>query len=91
MVAVVRGAAGDGRSGTGPGATPCRPAIPELVAPADVDGVVIAGVPVVGALRAWMASPLGIAIGLVLAWAFAGLGVLLGDDRRRALAARATR
>jgi signal peptidase I len=53
-----------------------------------VDGVVLAGVPVLGALRAWLASPLGIATGLVLAWSFAGLGALLGDDRRRALAAR---
>jgi signal peptidase len=63
---------------------------PEPVSPGAVDGVVVAGVPVLGALRAWMASTLGIAIGLVLAWAFAMLGVLLADDRRRALAARTT-
>ena len=62
---------------------------PEPLPPAALDGVVVAGVPVLGALRAWLASPLGIAIGLVLAWSFAGLGALLGDDRRRALAARA--
>jgi signal peptidase I len=54
-----------------------------------VEGVVVTGAPVIGALRAWMASPLGIAIGLVLAWAFATGGSLLADDRRRALAARA--
>ena len=61
---------------------------PAAVPAAAVDGVVVAGVPVLGALRAWLASPLGIATGLVLAWSFAGLGALLGDDRRRALAAR---
>ncbi len=59
---------------------------PVPAASGSIDGVVVAGIPVVGALRAWMASPLGIAIGLVLAWAFAGLAVLLGDDRRRAVA-----
>ncbi len=63
---------------------------PDLVAPDAIEGVVVAGVPILGALRAWMASPLGIAVGLVLAWAFAALGLLLEDDRRRALAARAT-
>jgi signal peptidase I len=62
---------------------------PEPAPIAAVDGVVVAGAPVLGALRAWMASPLGIAIGLVLAWAFATGGSLLADDRRRALAARA--
>lgn len=62
---------------------------PAPVAPDSIVGVVAGGVPVVGALRAWMASPLGIAIGLVLAWAFAGLAALLGDDRRRAAAAGA--
>lgn len=60
---------------------------PEPVPAAAVEGVVAAGIPVLGALRAWMVSPLGIAIGLVLAWAFAGLGALLRDDHRRALAA----
>jgi signal peptidase I len=64
---------------------------PEPVAPAGVVGVVAAGVPVLGALRAWMVSPLGIAIALVMAWAFGGLGALLGDDARRASAARAAR
>ncbi|HSW41908.1 MAG TPA: S26 family signal peptidase [Patescibacteria group bacterium] len=59
---------------------------PLTVAPASIVGVVVGGVPVVGALRAWMASPLGMAIGLVLAWAFAGLAALLGDERRRARA-----
>ena len=63
---------------------------PRPVAADEIVGVVAAGVPVVGALRAWMASPLGIAIALVLAWAFAGLGALLGDDARRASAARTT-
>lgn len=63
---------------------------PDPIAPAAIDGVVVAGVPVLGALREWMASPLGIAIGLVLAWAFGGLAALLGDDRRRATAGRAT-
>jgi len=67
-------------------------ALPSLdadpIAPSSVDGVVVAGAPVLGALRAWMASPLGIAIGLVLAWALAGLRVLLEDDRQRALAGR---
>ncbi len=62
---------------------------PEPATLTAVDGVVVAGAPVLGALRAWMASPLGIAIGLVLAWAFATGGGLLADDRRRALAARA--
>jgi signal peptidase I len=62
---------------------------PEPVPPASIDGVVVAGIPVLGALRAWMASPLGIAIGLVLACAFALLAALLGDDRRRAIAAQA--
>ncbi len=62
---------------------------PAPVAPDSIVGVVVGGVPIAGALRAWLASPLGIAIGLVLAWAFAGLAVLLGDDRRRALTARA--
>ena len=62
---------------------------PEPVPPTAIEGRVVAGVPVIGALRAWMASPLGIAIGLVLAWSFAGLGTLLADDRRRAIAARA--
>ena len=61
---------------------------PEPVAPEGIVGVVAAGVPVVGALRAWMSSPLGIAIALDLAWAFAGLGALLGDDARRASVAR---
>jgi len=61
----------------------------EPVPVAALEGVVAAGIPVLGALRAWMASPLGIAVGLVLAWSFAGLGALLRDDRRRALAARA--
>jgi signal peptidase I len=61
---------------------------PEPVAPGGVVGVVAAGIPVAGALRAWMASPLGIAIALVMAWAFAGLGALLGDDARRAYPAR---
>ncbi len=56
---------------------------PEPVLPGAIEGVVVAGAPVLGALRAWMASPLGIAIGLVLAWSFAGLRVLLADDRRR--------
>ncbi len=60
---------------------------PEPVAPASIEGVVVAGAPVLGAMRAWMASPLGIVIGLVLAWAFTCVGVLLGDDRRRATAA----
>lgn len=59
---------------------------PLPVARASIMGVVVGGVPVVGALRAWLASPLGIAIGLVLAWAFAGLAALLGDERRRARA-----
>lgn len=63
---------------------------PEPVAPDDIVGVVSAGVPVVGALRAWMASPLGIAIALVMAWAFAALGALLGDGARRGSAARTT-
>jgi signal peptidase I len=63
---------------------------PEPVAPDGIVGVVAAGVPVIGALRAWMASPLGIAIALVMAWAFAVLGVLLGDDARRAAIARTT-
>ena len=61
---------------------------PEPAPLAAVEGVVVAGAPVLGALRAWMASPLGIAIGLVLAWAFATGGCLLADDRRRAIAAR---
>ncbi len=63
---------------------------PEPVPPAAIDGVIVAGAPVLGALRAWMASPLGIATGLVLAWAFSGLGALVADDRRRATAARAS-
>ncbi len=63
---------------------------PEPVAPDDIVGMVSAGVPVVGALRAWMASPLGIAIALVMAWAFAALGTLLGDGARRGSAARTT-
>ena len=58
------------------------------VGPAAVEGIVVAGVPVLGALRAWMASPLGIALGLLLAWAFLGLAALLGDERRRATASR---
>jgi signal peptidase len=62
---------------------------PESVTPDEIVGVVAGGVPVVGALRAWMVSPLGIAIGLVMAWAFAALRVLLGDSARRASAARA--
>ena len=62
---------------------------PGSVTPDDIVGVVAGGVPVFGALRAWMASTLGIAIALVMAWAFAGLGALLGDDARRASAARA--
>ena len=61
-----------------------------LVTPDDIVGVVAGGVPVLGALRAWMVSTLGIAIALVMAWAFAALGSLLGDDARRASAARAT-
>ena len=64
---------------------------PEPVLRDNIAGVVAAGVPVLGALRAWMASPLGIAIALVLAWAFAGLGALLGDDARRASAAGTAR
>jgi signal peptidase I len=59
------------------------------VTPDDIIGVAAGGVPVFGALRAWMVSPLGIAIALVMAWAFAALGALLGDDARRASAARA--
>ena len=62
---------------------------PGLVTPGEIIGVVAGGVPVLGALRAWMASTLGIAIALVMAWAFATLGALLGDDVRRAAAARA--
>jgi len=63
---------------------------PGSVTPDDIVGVVAGGVPIFGALRAWMASPLGIAIALVMAWAFAALGALLGDDARRASAARTT-
>jgi len=63
---------------------------PAPVSPEAIAGLVAGGVPIIGALRAWMASPLGIAVGLVLAWAFGGLAVLLGDDRRRAVAAQAT-
>jgi hypothetical protein len=62
---------------------------PGSVTPDGIVGVVAGGVPVIGALRAWMVSPLGIAIGLVMAWAFAALGALLGDDARRLSAARA--
>lgn len=62
---------------------------PGSVTPDDIVGVVAGGVPVLGALRAWMASTLGIAIALVMAWAFAALGSLLGDDARRASAALA--
>jgi signal peptidase len=62
---------------------------PGSVTPDEIVGVVAGGVPVFGALRAWMVSPLGIAIGLVMAWAFAALGALLGDSARRASAARA--
>ena len=65
-------------SGTGPAATPSQATIPSPRRSPRVDGVVVAGAPVLGALRAWMASPLGIAIGLVLAWAFATGGGLLG-------------
>jgi hypothetical protein len=84
---VVRGAAGEVVAYRTRGdALPRLDADP--IAPSSVDGVVVAGAPVLGAMRAWMASPLGIAIGLVLAWALAGLGVLLEDDRRRALAGR---
>lgn len=61
---------------------------PAVVAPTSVVGVVVGGAPLLGALRAWMASPLGIAIGFVLVWAFGGLAVLFGDDHRRAVAAR---
>jgi len=61
---------------------------PAPVDPQAIVGTVAGGIPIAGALRAWLASPLGIAIGLVLAWAFAGLAVLIGDDRRRAVAAR---
>ncbi len=57
------------------------------VTPDEIVGVVAGGVPVFGALRAWMVSPLGIAIGLVMAWAFAALRALLGDGARRASAA----
>jgi signal peptidase I len=64
---------------------------PGSVTPDDIVGVVAGGVPVFGALRAWMASTLGIAIALVMAWAFAALGALLGDDARRASAARTAR
>jgi signal peptidase len=60
---------------------------PGSVAPDEIVGVVAGGVPVLGALRAWMVSPLGIAIGLVMAWAFAALRALLGDGARRASAA----
>jgi len=56
------------------------------VTPDEIVGVVAGGVPVFGALRAWMVSPLGIAIGLVMAWAFAALRALLGDGARRAAA-----
>lgn len=61
---------------------------PEPAPVSAIEGTVVAGLPVVGALRAWLASPLGVANGLVVAWAFAGLGLLLADDRRRVLAAR---
>lgn len=64
---------------------------PSPATPASIVGVVTGGVPVLGALRAWMVSPLGIALGLVLAWAFAAVAALLGDDRRRAAAAQATK
>jgi signal peptidase len=88
VVGAVRGPAGEVAAYRTRGDAVARPD-PEPVPPAEIAGIVVAGFPVVGALRAWMASPLGIALGLVLAWAFAGLGVLFGDDRRRALAAAA--
>jgi signal peptidase len=86
VVAVVPGAAGQVAAYRTRG--DAVPAVdPGPVVPGDVDGVAIAGVPVLGAMRAWMASPLGIVIGVVLAWSLATGGALLADDRRRALAA----
>ena len=87
IVAVVHDAAGAVVGYRTRGDALARPD-PVTVAPTSVAGVVVAGAPVLGALRAWMASPLGIAIALVLAWAFAGLAALLGDDLRRAVVAR---
>jgi signal peptidase I len=60
---------------------------PEPVPASAIEASVVGGAPALGAMRAWMASPLGIATGLILAWAFIALGALLGDARRRALAA----
>jgi hypothetical protein len=88
VVAVIRGPAGEAAAYQTRGDAVAT-VDPEPVPPAALEGVVLGGVPLLGALRAWMASPLGIAIGIVLAWSFAGLGALLGDDRRRALAGRA--
>jgi signal peptidase I len=56
---------------------------PEPVAPDAVEGSVAGSLPILGALRAWLTSPLGIAIGLVLLASFALLRTLLGDERRR--------
>lgn len=57
---------------------------PQPVAPAAVEGRVLGGLPILGALRAWLTSPLGLAVGLVLLASLALLRVLLGDERRRA-------
>ena len=56
---------------------------PLPVARASITGLVVGGVPILGSLRAWMESPLGIALGVVLVCAFTLLSTLLGDDRRR--------
>jgi signal peptidase len=56
---------------------------PEPVAPGGVEGRVLGSLPILGALRAWLTSPLGIAVGLVLLASFALLRTLLGDERRR--------
>jgi hypothetical protein len=57
---------------------------PEPVTPGAIEGRVVGSVPILGALRAWLTSPVGIAVGLVLLASFALLRTLLGDERRRA-------